>query len=354
MIFGTINGLVNGTEQIVFDREITVSAVSSIDTGNILNGNEDGIYTIIFRYINVTSDVYAYMRFNGDTGNNYGRRMLVATNTTVSVDDTSGESSLRLTYANGRTGFVILKIYANSGTVRLGNMYSVIDINGTSVLQFQSAGTIWGNTSDNIVSLSIFTAGTNIAVGSRVIILKDNNFTDGMPSGVITTPYISNGWVRVSSQTLGSAASSVTLSDIDGDTNVAYYLSCSIKATGNLYPRLRINADTGTNYGNQVLSANNTTVRCSRNVNDGIYLQDYVVSANGEYHHSNTFIFAKQGFIRPIIYESAGKISGTTVNELEVGGASYNVTNTNITSLTIFGAQNFDVGSRFDLYALYK
>jgi hypothetical protein len=41
MKIGNLEGLVNGTEQVVFDYEVTGSPVSSISTGNILNGNEE-------------------------------------------------------------------------------------------------------------------------------------------------------------------------------------------------------------------------------------------------------------------------------------------------------------------------
>lgn len=357
MMTGILEGLVNGTEQVVFDREVTGSAVSSIDTGNILNGDEDGWYTIIHMLVGGNNGAYTKINFNGDTGNNYGRKGISASSTTVVDASGTGDPGWYPGYVAtaGHSAFNIIKLYAKSGSVRLGNIITVDQITGTTVGRIIPAGVVWNNTADNLVSVQLIgVAANDIGIGSRLIILKSNNFTNGTPTGVINTPYIKGAWVRVGSQILGSAANTVTFSGLDGDTAILYYLSCSIKATGNLYPRLRINSDTNANYGNQVLSANNTTIRCARNSNDGLYLQDYVVSASGEHHHSNTLIFSKQGFIRPIVYESAGKISGTTVSELEFGGASYNVTNTNITSINIFGYANFDTGSQFDLYALYK
>jgi hypothetical protein len=92
MNFGSLSGLVNGTETVVFDRTVTGSAVSSIATGNILNGDEDGWYTIIFRHIYDGANVAAFLRFNGDSGTNYGYRSTNANNTTVANYNNTGNT----------------------------------------------------------------------------------------------------------------------------------------------------------------------------------------------------------------------------------------------------------------------
>lgn len=357
MNFGNLQGLVNGTEQVVFDYKVTGSAVSSISTGNILNGNEDGWYTIIFRLI-ADGTVAPVMQINGDTGNNYGRRGIQAVNTTTS--DYSGNSGSRMYFedtgsATGRTALVVANMYAKSGAVRLVNSLCVSDINGTTVTRLISAAHVWNNTADNIVSLSFPTG--NCGVGSRVIILKTNNFTNGTPTGIITTPYIKGAWVRVGSSILGSPASSITFSGLDGDRDVLYYLSAQYKipsgASG--YPafRARLNNDSGGNYGIQNLRGASTTVSGYR---DGAMTHiggmAYGAQANN-YAYANLLIFAKSGFVRPAIGQFSQNLNGTTVEAIDISGGVWNDTSNNITSIVCpITTNNYDTASQFDLYAL--
>jgi hypothetical protein len=215
-------------------------------------------------------------------------------------------------------------------------------------------GSVWSNTADNIISGSVVTTGNNIGVGSRLIILKSNNFTNGTPTGVIKTPYIQGSWVRVGSQVLSTTASSITFSGLNGDNDVIYYIASQAKwsgATGAM--ELRINGDTGTNYGDQVLRAVDTTVTAARSTsNDGVYLGQ---GSYGDNAYGNHFciLFAEKGYVRPLLSYSTDGISGTTVSALNCIGSSWANTTSTISSLTVYASANYmAAGTQVDVYAL--
>jgi hypothetical protein len=212
---------------------------------------------------------------------------------------------------------------------------------------------VWNNAVDNITSMQIISDTGEIDIGSRIIILKANNFTGGMPTGVITTPYIKGTFVRVGSQELSGTASSVTFSGLNGDNDVVYYLTAFVKgalAQGN-YALVQINGAT-TNYIQQSLNCNSTTVSASRAAQAGYPISYTTTSSN--YGCGNMLIYAKTGFPRLAISNIALEVSGTTVMYLRTNGCAYTVTDTNVTSLVVNGeaSNGFGAGSRFDLYAL--
>jgi hypothetical protein len=356
MNFGNIQGLVNTVEQVVFDYEVTGSAVSSISTGNILNGNEDGWYTIIFRLIAGATTSLEVLQFNGDTGTNYGHCGINATVAAVSNYSGTGQTGIPFGYgaSAGNSEIHVARVYAKSGAVRLVNHLRNYNISGTTIDGFVSMGSVWNNTADNIISLSVSGTANGLGVGTRIIILKSNNFTNGTPTGVITTPYIKGSWVRVGSQVLGSAASSVTFSGLDGDRDVVYAYSCQYKASGGTLggALIRLNSDSATNYGYQFAGATSTTIVAGR---DGAQTGFYSGTATsaGACGYASGIIFAKSGFIRPCVASVMETISGTTVTYMHTFGYSWNNTASNLTTLSVHATtNNFDTGSQFDLYAL--
>jgi hypothetical protein len=197
----------------------------------------------------------------------------------------------------------------------------------------------------------LHTAG-NMEVGTRIIILKSNNFTNGTPTGVITTPYIKGAWVRVGSQILSSSASSVTFSGLDGDRDVLYYASAQIKATGgSTGGGIRPNNVSSTVYGYQMLSGSNTTVSAARDTAYSGFLSGYSGTSAGNYHFVEHLFFAKTGFVRPNLCITQEDVNGTSIGAVRIFGESWNNTTDNVTSI-VFSAGNFDTGSQFDLYAL--
>lgn len=356
MNFGNLEGLVNGTEQVVYDYEVTGSAVSSISTGNILNGDEDGWYTIIIRGVQTSTNTTNVLRFNGDSGTNYGGRGISADNTTI-ADSGTGNTGFNIFGVLSTKSFSILRVYAKSGSVRLVNILRADGISGTTVSTLYSSGYVWNNTSDNLVSMSLNSlSGSAIDVGTRIIILKSNNFTNGTPTGVITTPYIKGSWVRVKSETLDSALQTKTITGLDGNRDVIYRIVVDAYAnTSGLSNALTIqfNSDSGNNYGNQRIYALSTTIAADRSV----YSSNPVLiisSTTGIRGSGEILLFAQSGFIRPAVQSEVDAVEGTTVFGITMTGQSWNNTSDNITSLTIASnrASGIGIGTRIDVYAL--
>lgn len=354
MQFGNLSGLINGTEQIVFDYEVTGSAVGSIATGSVLNGNEDEWYTIIIlgKAAGTISGIFA--KLNNDGAANYGYRGIYSQSTTVADTATTAETMgmFLCQPSSGNISFSVSKLHAKSGAVRLMKTVIADDISATTVTTLYNYGQVWSDTSNNLTNITFdCPSGTFIAVGTRVIILKSNNFSSGTPTGTVTTPYVKGSWIRVASSVLGSPASSITFSGLDGDRDVVYYLAGSAKASGGtINSSMIINSDSGTNYGRQNLDAATTSITAARVT--GLAAIDGFYATSGNYCFLEEILFSKSGFVRPVIKSMAFDVSGTTVAGIESNGQVWNNTGSNITSLAISTANNFATGSQLDLYAL--
>lgn len=331
-------------EEIVFDYEVTGSAVSSIDTGAILNGDVDGWYTIIvFSVQNATAEIG--VRYNNDSGANYGRRRVYGQSTGVGDSaNTAATYDYLCGVTSGQRGFSVSKLYAKTGAVRLRNNTNIEDVSGTTVTTLFSGGYVWNDTSTNITSMTFMcSAGTALGVGTRVIILRPVTNT-----GAKT-------WVEVGSSVLGAAASSVTFSGLDGDVDQVYMYDVQFKGTGGVTQGFIKPNNLGTGiYGLQALRAVNTTVSAERRAGDSTgYIDSNSVTASGSYASFQGIMYAKTGFIRPWLVNFITSISGTTVTSAGVSGGVLNDTSTNITSLVLgTTANNWDIGTQVKLYAL--
>jgi hypothetical protein len=337
-------------------------ALSSISTGNILNGNEDGWYTIITCYqVTSAGGNQLQVRFNNDSSGSYGYRNIQAQSSGVSDSNGQSVSGVYIDSGNppaGSTSFMVSRVYAKSGAVRLISHVCAERINGTTIDSVFTTGGVWNNTADNISSIQVVSPfATSIGVGTRIIILKSNNFTNGTPTGTITSPYAKGAWTRVGRVKLKGQANTVTFTGLDGDRDVIYYLSSDFLRytdAGAVGVDVTINGDTATNYGYQYFYGSGTTVAAGR-ATAGRVVCDATGNAASTTGQLGLYLFAKSGFIRPSLVSSVSGITGTTVGESFVGGNSWNNTSSNITSLSILagtGLYNLTTGSVFTLYAL--
>lgn len=357
MNFGALSGFINGTESVVFDYEVAGSATTSIDTGNILNGNEDGWYTVIIYLNSNSSGVSPTFRFNGDTANNYGYRGTSGINTTIAdVANSSSQQSILNGIANaGEISLVIGRVYAKSGTVRLTNWFSIGHVTTTLVTDLYSGTSVWSNTADNIVSMQYTASGAYLGVGTRMIVLKQNAFTNGTPTGAITTPYIKGSWVRVGSSVLGlGGVNQVNFTGLDGDRDVLYAYSACIKAEGDTDDiRLRFNNDTGaTNYASQVINGYGTGSGAARAAR--AYHQVGYATAANRMTSCSGIIWAKSGFQRPALAIANYNLDGTTFLGFAMCGWLWLNSADNITAVgtSSFTADDFAEGTQIELYAL--
>lgn len=356
MLFGNLQGLINGTEQIVFDHEVTGSPVSSIDTGNILNGDEDGWYTIIYRGVTSGANNDHTMRINGDVGSNYGARGIYASNTTVANQNVENADVISIGSSgdSGPSCFSITKLYAKSGNVRLLNSTLANYFIGSTIDNIKLRGSVWNNSVDNITSLQFQHSSVNLEPGTRVIILKTNNAPIATETGKISTPYIKGTWVRVGSQILTAPTSVVTFSGLDGDRDIIYLWSMITKrgSVGECFIQFTANNFIDSDWGYQTLFAIDSSIQASRNTAQKTVL-GYQPTASA-YNQANGILFAKSGFLRPMISNSLWNIDGTIITRLYIQASSLNNINTNITSLSFENnsVNGFAIGSQFELYAL--
>jgi hypothetical protein len=167
--------------------------------------------------------------------------------------------------------------------------------------------------------------------------------------------FTADTWTRVYNTTLTSAATSVTISGLDGNTDEEYNLlirAINNNASAAEY-RLRFNNDTGSNYGKQNLRGTSTTADAIRSTGDDNAPLSYRGTiAQNETILTDTLIYAKSGYVRTGINKNTTGISGTTVTALGLNGFVWNNTADNVTSLVIYAnqADGLGIGTTIELY----
>lgn len=157
--------------------------------------------------------------------------------------------------------------------------------------------------------------------------------------------------VAYDSGELGSAATSITISGLSGNTDEEYEL---ITRTVNGYNGaigiyIRPNNDTGANYGEQNLYASNTTITASRDASSAIWIG--YPTALGNLSFTHTKIHAKSGYQRTTLTKKCTNVTGTTVGYVWTRGDTWTNTADEITSLVIFAnrTNGLGIGSRIIL-----
>lgn len=156
-------------------------------------------------------------------------------------------------------------------------------------------------------------------------------------------------YVPIATQTLGTAAATVTFSSIPGTyTDLELVVSYQGTSTGaNLYP----NGDGTANKSYTGLRGNGTTADSNR-ASNSVAIQDYVTTstnASGEFTVSKFYVF---NYANTTTYKTVlvKKSEASAYVEALVG--THRIT-TAITSLQVSSASgNFAVGSTFTLYGI--
>ena len=147
------------------------------------------------------------------------------------------------------------------------------------------------------------------------------------------------------------STSAITIFGLEGDTDEQYMLDCNfVNASGSTCDyQVRLNGDSGSNYGFQRLIGNDSTIGASRSAPTGLNL---AYSTTGNICFGGFIIHAKSGYVRTIIGHREVTINGTTVTEVGAWGQSWNNTADEVTSITIFGsvADAISTGSTISLY----
>ena len=158
-----------------------------------------------------------------------------------------------------------------------------------------------------------------------------------------------NTYTPIATQTLGSAAASVTFSSISGSyTDLVLVFSAKI-TTGSPTSRLQFNGDTGSNYSATMLYVDTSSIGAVRvsnesSANTGALSDGFGITTINLNNYSNTTTY-KTIFSR---YNSLGS------SYREIGSKLNLWRNTSaITSILIFPASStFTSGSTFTLYGI--
>ena len=356
--------LYSGGWQLIHEKLFDAAATSYTISG--LDGDNDEEYRLIVRCIANADDMGLLLRVNNDTGTNYGHQQINAVN--------ADKSSARGTYSgivpnaiglnddtNDITMFDCL-IYAKSGKVRtIIHKYSG-GISGTTVTEIGLTGQSWNNTADNITSLVILTNKTNgIGIDTHLFLFKRQKLGSEATTGMRVGKQELQGKLNVGtfqkiySTTLTEAATSVTISDLDGDTDTIYKLRCRLVAgANNTNNYIKLNNISGSYYGYQYIQGAGSDIEAYRDSNNVIY-NGWCETA-GYIDFTEHLIYAKSGYVRTVLSKISDSITGTTLLRVWLFGQVFNNTVDNITSIVFSAAQTngIGVGSVIELFALRK
>ncbi len=151
------------------------------------------------------------------------------------------------------------------------------------------------------------------------------------------------GFQEIADFTFTGAQSSLAV-PVNGDTDLEYKIMIFYNDTAqDMY--MRLNNDSGANYGSQLLRNNNGTITASRSTADSSFAFTLATSTNASLAQID--LLTPAGFVKTMSYQSDVQSSLL----IDLNGFVYNSTS-NITSLN-FGtnASFFTAGTRIAVYA---
>ena len=316
MKIGTMDGLIDGLSQVVYDSGELTSADTSITISG-LTGNIAEEYTLICRFVNDYAGTMEYgLRPNNDSASNYGDQYFIGSGASASAARiTPTYITLALNSTQNYLAMCETYLYAKSGYVRTALTIQSNSVTGTTIGEVASRGQSWTNTADEITSLVVFANQTDgIGIGSRIILLKKVDVSSDMKTGAIEVQgEIENAWRKIYTNDLTSAAASVTMSGLTGDTDIFYRLICRFKdkdAVGNYH--LRPNADsTADKYGYQQLMGRDSTASAARNTTEDKIFIGYTGTKQA-YSFSETLLYAKSGYVRTALTQYMDEVVMTS------------------------------------------
>ena len=159
----------------------------------------------------------------------------------------------------------------------------------------------------------------------------------------------------IASQTLGSAAATITFSDLPGTyTDIIGVVSFAVSTAG-YTPGLRFNSDQGTNYSNTLLYGNGSVAQSTRRSNVTYIYTGQFGATNSTSSPIALAIFHVMSYANTNVYKT---VLSSTSGEGSGNGVDRTVglwrSTSAITSITLFGAPtgNFVTGTTASLYGI--
>ena len=163
--------------ELVFDYTVSGSAVTSVATGSILDGNTDELYMIAIYHVSNTASALNIhvVPNNNTTATNYFYQQMNGGGASVTASNATNYSSglyAQYNQVSGGPAQAIGYLWAKTGRARtfLCQAWSALTSN-TMQVNMRNSG--WKDTSTNITSITFTSSvATSIDVGSRFVIWK--------------------------------------------------------------------------------------------------------------------------------------------------------------------------------------
>jgi hypothetical protein len=159
-----------------------------------------------------------------------------------------------------------------------------------------------------------------------------------------------NTYVALATQTLGTAASSVTFSSISASYTDLVLVMQAKNSAGNSNVRIQFNGDTATNYSSTFLDGDGTSAYSSRTTSATFaYLDNYGQIQN---NFNSNIIVNIQNYSNATTYKTIIARANNAAAGVDAIVSLWRSTAA-ITSITLTqGGNNYDVGSTFSLYGI--
>lgn len=263
-----------------------------------LKGDTDLQYKLVIR-TDTGFDSRLRLRMNGDSGANYTAQRLSNNGGTISAGNSTGRNGFQWSDLNiDHDSVATIIINAESGAKRL--ISSSESNNQTKGNEQDEQACWWNNTVDELTSIVLYDA-TNVAndtIEAKLYRRKNpNTIGDTLPFEMVEEVAVS-----------GDFSAGHTFSGLSGDDVLMYKLEWlgDGGAAANTTFYAQFNGDTtNTNYVNQLLYAQNSSVLASQSTT--AYPGMIWVVAYGDECHSTTYFYPKSGKYRPALCEASAE-----------------------------------------------
>jgi len=360
MKIGSIEGMVDGLFQVVYDSGVLSSASTSFTVSN-LEGNTAEEYMIIYKVVNNYNGVNTvYVRFNGDTGANYGRQNFFGTGTSPYAIRRTGQTIWHLLYNTtlDYTSFGVLKMTAKSGIPRLGKTIIGESMTGTTPTYVEGCSFVWNNTADEITSMTFGATGTDgIGVGSQFIIVKKVQIDATKVGDIEPQGKIDGAWELIAETNVGASGDDIiNFTSLEGDTAciyriIAYHIQYA-GGSGGVF--LRLNFDSSANYGRIEMKSTNAAISVLSSSGSG-FMEALSWGGADSLNFCDTYIYVKSGYERLAVSQFIFNCAGEDVETVGLGAGIWSNTADEVTSITLSASASADMmaeGSHFELWRL--